>query len=82
MYQKEESVGKKRHAHDPKHTTHDPKHTTHDPKHTTHDPKHTTSSVKHDGGGVMTWAFMAASGTGSLQKYFICSDKTKCLQTH
>ncbi len=35
-------------------------------KGTAHDPKHTTSSVKHGGGGVMAWACMAASGTGSL----------------
>ncbi len=31
-----------------------------------HDPKHTASSVMHGGGGVMAWACMAASGTGSL----------------
>ncbi len=35
-------------------------------KGTAHDPKHTTSSVKHGGGSVMAWAYMAASGTGSL----------------
>ncbi len=33
---------------------------------TANDPKHTTSSVKHGGGGVMAWACMAVSGTGSL----------------
>ena len=31
-----------------------------------HDPKHTISSVKHGGGSVMVWAYMAASGVGSL----------------
>ncbi len=30
------------------------------------DPKHIASSVKHGGGGVMAWACMAVSGTGSL----------------
>ncbi len=30
------------------------------------DPKNTASSVKHGGGGVMTWACMAVSGTGPL----------------
>ncbi len=29
-------------------------------------PKHTASSVKHGGGGVVAWAYMAVSGTGSL----------------
>ena len=33
---------------------------------TAHDPKHTTSSVKHGGGSVIAWAYIAASGTGSL----------------
>ncbi len=33
---------------------------------TANDPKHTASSVKHGGGGVMAWACMAVSGTGSL----------------
>ena len=31
-----------------------------------HDPKHTSSSVKHSGGSGIAWAFMAASGVGSL----------------
>ncbi len=33
---------------------------------TANDPKHTASSVKNGGGGVITWACMAASGTGPL----------------
>ncbi len=35
-------------------------------KGTANDPKHIASSVKHGGGGVMAWACMAVSGTGSL----------------
>ncbi len=35
-------------------------------KGTANDPKQTASSVKHGGGGVMAWACMAVSGTGSL----------------
>ena len=34
-------------------------------KGTAFDPKHTNPSVKHGGGSVMTWACMAANGTGS-----------------
>ena len=30
------------------------------------DPKHSSSSVKRGGGGVMAWACMAATGTGTL----------------
>ncbi len=33
---------------------------------TAKDPKHTASSVKNGGGAVITWACMAASGTGPL----------------
>ncbi len=36
-------------------------------KGTAKDLKHTASSVNHDGGGVMAWACMAASGTGPLK---------------
>ncbi len=35
-------------------------------KGTANDPKHIASSIKHGGGGVMAWACMAVSGTGSL----------------
>lgn len=35
-------------------------------KNTAHNPRCTTPSVKYGGGGVMAWACMAASGTGSM----------------
>ena len=65
-----------------------------DEKGTAQDPKHTSSSVKHGGGGVMAWACMAATGTGTPifnddgtansedRKHLICSSLSKCLQTH
>ena len=61
----------------------------HDP-----DPNHTSSSVEHDGGSVMAWACMSASGVsflifidyvthnGSSRMNSVCQLIEKCVQTN